>query len=37
METVNENLSHNRLTTSSQSAGFRAQLSVVIDDVTEKD
>ena len=36
MKTVSENLSHDRLTTSSQSTGFRAQLSVVIGDVTEK-
>ena len=37
METVSENLSHDRLTTSSQSTEFRAQLPVVIGDVTEKD
>ena len=37
METVSEDLSHNGLTTSSQSTGFRAQLPVVISDVTEKD
>ena len=37
METVSENLSHDRLTTPSQSTGFRGQLPVVVDDVTEKD
>ena len=37
METVSENLSHDRFTTSSQSTGLRAQLPIVIGDVTEKD
>ena len=36
METVSENLSHDRLTIPSQSTGFLAQLPVVIGDVTEK-